>query len=183
MSTRDIVFIALFAALTAALGIFPPLTLPIIAVPITAQSMGPLLAGSILGAKRGALSVVLFIVLVAIGMPLLAGGRGGLGIFYGPTAGFIFGWVASAFVTGALFERYWNSLNVWKAGFFAFIGGVVVLYAIGMVWVSVMTGLPLAQVAISSAPFLIGDAIKIAAVALVSVTVRNTYPLIIAKSA
>lgn len=183
MSTRDIVFIALFAALIAVLGIFPPLTLPIIAVPITAQSMGPMLAASILGAKRSVLSVLLFMLLVAMGMPLLAGGRGGLGVFTGPTAGFFFGWLGCALVSGYLFERYWNRLNVWKAALFTFVGGVVVCYAMGIVWVSYYAGLPVSQAAFSSAPFLIGDAIKIAAVAAVSVTVRNTYPLIATKSA
>lgn len=85
MSTRDIVYIALFAAITAALGLFPAFSLPVIAVPITAQTLGPMLAGAIAGAKRGALALVLFVVLVAIGLPLLAGGRGGLGIFFGPS--------------------------------------------------------------------------------------------------
>ncbi|WP_230048946.1 biotin transporter BioY, partial [Erwinia aphidicola] len=79
MSTRDIVYIALFAAITAALGLFPAFSLPVIAVPITAQTLGPMLAGAIAGAKRGALALVLFVLLMAIGLPLLAGGRGGLG--------------------------------------------------------------------------------------------------------
>lgn len=85
METRDIVFIALFAAIMAALAVFPPITLPVVGVPITAQSLGAMLAGGVLGATRGGLSMILFLLLVAIGLPLLPGGRGGFGVFLGPT--------------------------------------------------------------------------------------------------
>ena len=76
---RDVVLIALFAAITAGLAIFPPLVLPVVGVPVTAQSLGPMLAGGVLGARRGGLSMLLFLALVAMGLPLLAGGRGGRG--------------------------------------------------------------------------------------------------------
>ncbi|MEL6321465.1 MAG: biotin transporter BioY, partial [Cyanobacteria bacterium J06626_14] len=75
MTTRDLVYIAVFAALVAALGLIPPIPLPFIPVPITAQSLGVMLAGAILGARRGACALLLFLVLVAIGFPLLSGGR------------------------------------------------------------------------------------------------------------
>ena len=77
--------------MVAALGLVPAFTPPGFAVPITAQSLGVMLAGSILGARRGALSLVLLLVLVAVGLPLLAGGRGGLGVFAGPSVGFLLG--------------------------------------------------------------------------------------------
>lgn len=82
MSTKGIVYIALFAALTAARGSFPPILLPVTGVPITAQSISVMLAGSILGARRGGLAIVLFLILVAVGLPLLAGGKGGIGVVY-----------------------------------------------------------------------------------------------------
>ena len=78
MNTRDLVLIALFAAIVVVLGLIPPITLGFIPVPITAQSMGVMLAGCILGAKRGALAFLLFLLLVIIGLPVLSGGRGGL---------------------------------------------------------------------------------------------------------
>ena len=104
---RNITLIALFAALVAALGLIPKLTLGF-GVPITAQSMGIMLCGTILGARRGALAVLLVLALVALGLPLLAGGRGGLGVFAGPTVGFLVGWPIAAFVTGLIVER-WRS--------------------------------------------------------------------------
>ncbi len=102
MNTRDLVLIALFAAIIVVLGLIPPITLGFIPVPITAQSMGVMLAGCILGAKRGAFAFLLFILLVAIGLPVLSGGRGGLAVFAGPSGGFILGWVVAAFVTGLI---------------------------------------------------------------------------------
>ena len=72
MVTRDLVLAALFAAIIVVLGLLPPIMLGFIPVPITAQSMGPMLAGAIIGRRRGATSMLLFLALVAIGLPLLA---------------------------------------------------------------------------------------------------------------
>ena len=103
-STRDLALVAVFAALIAALGLAPPLYLFGGSVPITAQTLGVMLAGSVLGARRGALAVLAFLVLVAVGLPLLSGGRGGLGVFVGPSAGSSLGWVLGAWVVGWVVE-------------------------------------------------------------------------------
>lgn len=178
MNTKDIVYVALFAALTAALGVFPPVTVPLIGVPITAQSMGAMLAGAILGARRGALALVLLLVLVAVGLPLLAGGKGGFGVFLGPSAGFLFAWPLTAFVTGRLFERYWTRLTFWNAVLFLAIGGIVVLYPIGILWISAIAKIPVATAAVSSAAFIPGDVVKIVLTAVVALAVKRSYPLI-----
>ncbi|MBL4906337.1 MAG: biotin transporter BioY [Sneathiella sp.] len=178
MNTKDIVFIALFAALMAALGIFPPLTIPAIGVPITAQSMGVMLAGGILGSKRGALSMVLFLVLVGIGFPLLSGGRGGLGVFAGPSGGFLIGWIFAAYSVGFLTEKYWTKLNILIAGLFCILGGVVLLYAIGVPWVAYAASIPLSKAFIGSMGFVPGDLIKAIIAASIIVTVKRSYPLI-----
>ncbi|WP_417810528.1 biotin transporter BioY [Thalassospira alkalitolerans] len=178
MSTKDIVYIALFAAVMAVLGLFPPITLPISGVPVTAQSLGPMLAGAILGARRGGLSILLFVALVALGLPLLSGGRGGFGIILGATGGFIIGWIIAAFVIGLLIEKFWNKLNVINAAFSIAMGGIVVLYAIGNLWVSVVVEISYWQATVGAAPFLIGDAIKVAIATAVCLAVRRSYPLI-----
>jgi biotin transport system substrate-specific component len=178
MNTRDIVYIALFAAFTAALAVFPPLVLPVIGVPITAQSMGAMIAGSVLGAKRGGAAMALFVALVAAGLPLLPGGRGGMAVIAGPGGGFILGWIAAAFVTGWICERLWSNLDVFKAFAAAFIGGIVVDYALGIFWLSAVTGLSIYESAAGSVGFIPGDLIKAAIAATVAVTVRRSYPLI-----
>ena len=97
MTVKDMVYAALFAALTAALGLLPMVAVPGLPVPIHAQSLGVMLAGGVLGAKRGGLAMLVFMALVAAGLPLLSGGRGGIGIFLGPTGGFALGYIPGAF--------------------------------------------------------------------------------------
>ena len=80
-TSRDLALIATFTGVVAALGLVPALAPFGIPVPITAQSLGVMLAGAVIGARRGFLSLALFLVLVAVGLPLLSGGRGGLGVF------------------------------------------------------------------------------------------------------
>lgn len=127
---KNLTHIALLAALIAVLGLVPKIDL-MAGVPITAQSLGVMLCGSVLGAKRGALAVILFLVLVAAGLPLLSGGRGGLGLFMGPSAGFLFGFPVAAFVTGLIVER--SRASIAPLTFVAALtGGIVVLYAIGI---------------------------------------------------
>lgn len=178
MPIKDLVYISLFAALTAALGLFPPIIIPTIGVPITAQTMGVMFAGGILGARRGALSMVLFYVLVAAGLPLLSGGRGGIGVFAGPTVGFMLGWVVGAFVIGVLTERAWGQLTVVKAFTICVIGGIGVVYLLGIPFLSLVTGLPITKAAVGSAAFIPGDLIKAAAAAVVIMGVKRAYPLI-----
>ncbi|AZB57976.1 biotin transporter BioY (plasmid) [Cereibacter sphaeroides] len=178
LDTRDIALIALFAALTAALAIVPPLTIPLAGVPVTAQSMGPMLAGAILGARRGALSMLLVVGLVAAGLPILSGGRGGLAVFAGPTVGFLLGWIAAAYVTGLLHELGWRRLTLaWSIAFTA-AGGIVTLYGLGIPVLALQAGLTFKAAALGSALFLPGDLLKVVLTAMAAMTVRRAYPVI-----
>ncbi len=136
---RNVTLIALFAALIAALGLIPPIALGF-GVPITAQSLGVMLCGTVLGAKRGALAVLLFLLLVAIGLPLLAGGRGGIGVFAGPTAGFVVGFPIGAFVIGLIVEKMRAGNLAVVAGIAAILGGIVVVYIFGIAGFAIVTG-------------------------------------------
>ncbi len=129
-------FVALFAALTAACAVLPPFPPPFVPAPIVVQNIGVMLAGSILGARRGSLSMALFVVLVAVGMPLLTGWRGGFGVILGPTGGFILSWIPAAFVVGGLVGRRWSRLGFRNLFVFNVIGGVGVVYLIGVPWLA-----------------------------------------------
>ena len=153
---KNIAHIALFAALIAVLGLLPKLSLGF-GVPITAQSLGVMLAGAVLGAKRGALAVLLFLLIVALGLPLLAGGRGGLGVFVGPTAGFLAGWVAGAFVTGLIVEYWRNAPVVVVASLASVIGGIVVLYGFGIIGMALVLDKTLLESTALVAAFIPGD--------------------------
>ncbi|PZM09168.1 biotin transporter BioY [Rhizobium tubonense] len=183
MTTRDLVLSSLFAAIIVALGLLPPISLGIIPVPITAQSLGVMMAGVVLGAKRGAVAVLIVVVLVAIGLPVLSGGRGGLAVFVGPTAGFFIGWVFAALVTGYLSEllvRPEQSGLVQGVGFFlaAFIGGVVVEYAFGIAYLAVAAQTGFAKAFFGSLGFVPGDVVKAVVAALVGRAVMAGYPLL-----
>ena len=156
---RNLTMIALFAALIAALGLIPALTLGF-GVPITAQTLGVMLCGTILGAKRGALAALLFVALIALGLPLLVGGRGGLGVFASPTVGFLLGWPIAAFVTGFIVERWRAAPLGIVAGIASVIGGIGVIYGCGIIGMSIVLDKTLAEAALLVTAFLPGDAIK-----------------------
>nr|WP_218889730.1 biotin transporter BioY [Saccharopolyspora hordei] len=162
-----------FAAFIAVLGIVPGFYLGGAAVPIVLQNTGPLLAGSILGARRGGASVLLFVVLVAIGLPLLSGGRGGIAPFVGPSGGFVLGWVLSAVVAGLVVER------ARKPGLpvllLAGAAGVAADYLIGIPYWGVMIG-DLGAAAVQSLVFVPGDVVKLVAVSLVAAAVHRAVP-------
>lgn len=183
MKTRDIVLIALFAAIIVVLGLLPPITLGFIPVPITAQSLGVMLAGCILGAKRGATAVLLVLLLVAIGLPVLSGGRGGLAVFAGPTAGYLVGWVFGAFVCGLIAERLVREEQPELSQFLSFlaaavIGGIGVVYLFGMPWLAYMSGKAFFETAAAALVFLPGDLIKAFVAMLAGRAVLAGYPLL-----
>jgi biotin transport system substrate-specific component len=173
LSTRDLVLCALFAALLAGLGMAPPIPLGFLPVPITAQSLGVMLAGALLGAKRGGLAVLLFVLLVAAGLPLLAGGRGGVGVLMGPTGGFVLAFPVGAFVTGLLAERFATGANPLRLFGTCVVGGVAVVYAGGIPWLSLVAGLPLEKAALGSLAFVPGDLVKAGVAALAAAAVRR----------
>jgi len=182
MSTRDLVLAALFAAIIVALGLVPPIMLGFIPVPVTAQLLGVMLAGVILGAKRGGFAVLLVLLLVAIGLPVLSGGRGGPATFALPTAGYLVGWFFAAFVTGYLSERFVDRSQsgiVQIAGFFlAALAGVVVDHALGVIYLAWGTGTGLMTAFIGDLAFIPGDVLKALIAAFAGRAVMVGYPLL-----
>jgi len=172
---RSLVMIALFAALVAVLGLVPPIPLGA-GVPVSAQSLGIMLCGTILGARRGALAVLLFLAMVAVGLPVLAGGRGGLGVFTSPTAGFLIGFLPAAFVTGLIAEN-WRGVPVWlSSGVAATLGCVVVLYIFGVAGMMLVLSFGPMQALLAVVPFLLGDAIKVAIAAALTHAILRARP-------
>lgn len=171
---RSLSHIALFAALIAVLGFVPQIMLPF-GVPITAQSLGIMLCGTVLGAKRGALAVLLFLALVALGLPLLSGGRGGLGVFASPTVGFLVGFPIAAFVAGLVTERLRTAILP-AAALGAFLGGVIALYAAGIPGLALMLDKSLTEAALMVTAFLPGDLIKVALAALITQGIARMRP-------
>jgi biotin transport system substrate-specific component len=184
LSARDLALVSSFAALTAVLGLPGSIQLLGNAVPVTLQTLGVMLAGSILGWKRGALSVLVLLVLVAAGLPLLSGGRGGLAVFAGPSAGYLVGWVFGAAVTGWLVQRRLPAYPIWWGGLANVLGGIGAVYLVGIpVQAAVLGTSGLVATATSAALFLPGDAIKVVIATAVASAVHRGYPGITQASA
>lgn len=158
---RSFTLVILFAALIVVLGFVPPIPLAS-GVPVTAQSLGVMLAGAVLGPRRGALAVILVVVLVALGLPVLAGGRGGLGLFAGPTVGFLLGWIPAAFVVGAVVSGLRQLPVGLAAGAGSALGGIVVLYLCGTFGMMATLHKDFATALTLTLPFVPGDLVKAA---------------------
>ena len=173
---RDITRIAIFAAIIAVLGI--PGAIPAFggAVPITAQTLGVMLAGAVLGSWRGAAAVLTFLALVFVGLPLLSGGRGGVGVFAGPTVGYLIGWVFGAFVVGAIAQAETRRPTWWWTALGCFVGGILVVYTFGIPLQSLITQLPLAETVLTSAVFLPGDTLKVVIATVITMALWRAYP-------
>jgi biotin transport system substrate-specific component len=181
---RDLALIASFAALVAVLGLAPPISVFGNAVPITLQTLGVMLAGSILGWKRGFAALAVFLVLVAAGLPLLSGGRGGLAVFTGPSAGYLLAWPLGAAVIGWLVERRLPAYPVWWGLTANVLGGIGVVYAIGIPVQAAITGTSsLVATAVAAAVFLPGDVVKAIMATVVTAGVHRGYPELAAPSA
>jgi biotin transport system substrate-specific component len=179
-SARDLALVASFAALIAALGLAPGLYLFGSSVPITLQTLGVMLAGSLLGWRRGGAAVGLFLLLAAAGLPILSGGRGGLAVFQGPSGGYLAGFFVGAVVTGWLVERMWPRYPVWWGFSANVVGGIAVVYAIGVPVLIWRTGLHLDKALWTGAAiFLPGDFSKAIVATIVAAGVHRGYPTLV----
>ena len=133
-------------------------------VPITGQTFGVLLVGALLGSRRGALCVLAYLAEGLLGLPVFTYGRAGLAMFFGPTGGYLVGFVPAAYVVGLLAERGWDRRAVTTV--LAMILGSAAMYACGLAWLFCLDNLlgqPLAGgvLAVGLYPFLVGDVLKI----------------------
>ncbi|MCL1923094.1 MAG: biotin transporter BioY [Propionibacteriaceae bacterium] len=174
---RHLGLIAMFAAITCALGLTPMILLPVLGITISLQTLGMLLAGGIIGSKRGALAMCVVILLVAINMPVLTGGQGGFHKLIGPTAGFIWSWPLGAFLVGKLIEKWWKKLTYLKALVACSLGSVSI-YLLGHTWFVYLIGIPWRTALWSWTLYLPGDIIKSLVAAFLIITIKKAYPLI-----
>jgi biotin transport system substrate-specific component len=175
-SAAGIAMTATFVGVIAAMGAVPAISVPGSAVPITIQSMGVMLAGAILGRWRGAAAVTVFLILVALGLPLLSGGRGGLGVFFKPSVGFLLGFPVAAFVIGWLSERLSAPQSLPRMIAVNILGGIVILHAFGTIGVALVTHVSLGAALIANLVFLPGDLIKAVVAAVVARGVHQALP-------
>lgn len=167
---RSMVMTALFAALLVVLS-FISIPLPFSTVPITGQTLGIMLIGSILGPIEAAGAVIVYLLLGAVGLPVFAGGHSGLGVLFGPTGGFLFSFIFAAIVISLLKGDGKKALRLALANT---IGGIIVVYLIGVPWLSFMIKVSLTKaLAIGALPYLPLDIIKVVFAVIIAVAVNR----------
>jgi biotin transport system substrate-specific component len=154
MNLKKMILISIFAALTA-IGAFIIIPLPISPVPITLQMFFTFLAGGLLGKKSGFLSQLIYLLLGAIGLPIFAGGAGGIGALFGPTAGYLYGFLIAGFIAG------WGKRNFWSKTI-SYSTGLIVIYILGLTGLIINTSMNINKALASGViPFIPGDILKV----------------------
>ena len=162
-TVRTLTLCALFVALPA---VCSQIAIPMAPVPINLANFAVFLSGAVLGAKYGAFSQFAFVLLGAVGAPVFTGFTGGPGILFGPTGGYLAGYVAAALVVGLFCKKFGCKTRALIPGMIA---GAAVCYLLGTAWFMALTGTGFAEsLLLCVVPFLIGDALKIALAALVA---------------
>ncbi len=148
------------ALLTAALCVLAPVTVPMGGIPLSAATLGVYLAAGMQDIRYGTLSVAVYVLLGALGVPVFAGYAGGMGQLTGVTGGFLIGYVLCAAVSAAIIG---GKQRGWRVPL-AFVAGTLVLYIVGAGWYMWQTGCTIVTaLSVCILPFLLWDAIKIAA--------------------
>lgn len=164
--TKYLILTGLFAALTA-IGAYIYIPLPISPVPITLQMFFTFMAGGLLGKKYGFFSQLIYVLIGAIGLPVFAGGAGGIGILFGPTGGYVLGFMAAGYIAGMSKDNYLSKVIYMLLGlvFIYLLGTVRLMYVVQVDFIKALT--------MGVTPFIIGDLIKVALAAYLSVKLSN----------
>lgn len=173
LTTRNMVFIALFAAIICVMA---PFSFSVGVIPITLGTFAIYLAGALLGSKKGIIAVAVYIMLGAVGLPVFSGFKGGFAVLLGVTGGYIIGYIPMALLTGIFSEKNKKLAPV------GMVLGTLACYAFGTAWYMISTGsalLPALELCVL--PFLIGDAIKMIAVSSIAIPLKSRLDNIFLK--
>ncbi|MEI5995131.1 biotin transporter BioY [Candidatus Enterococcus mansonii] len=169
MKTTDITKIALMVSIIIILGFFPPIPISLLPVPIVIQNAGFMLSGLLLGKKNGTIATLLFLVLVGIGFPILAGGRGGLVVFFGITAGYLLAYPFATFFIGWMTQKFNpNNQNVAYAFGITVLFGALFIDFFGALGISLLSDVSLSKSLLGTLAFIPGDIIKALLTAIIA---------------
>ncbi|WP_432478901.1 biotin transporter BioY [Nocardioides sp. GXQ0305] len=178
-TSTDLALIAGFAALVAACALLPAIQVGAGLVPITLQTFAVLLAGAVLGARRGFFAVLLYVAAGAAGLPVFSGGAAGLAVLAGPTGGYLLGFPLAAGFCGFLVERLPRD-KVATSVPLIFLAGLVssalFIHTLGMAGLVLRADLTWGEAFDIDKVFWIGDALKNLAMAVVATAVHRAFP-------
>ena len=183
ITATDLALIAVFAALIAVSSVAVALPIGILGVPLTLQTFAILLTGAILGALRGFLSVLLYLLVGFVGVPVFAGGMAGVAPFLGVTAGYLLAFPFAAAIIGAAATRFHNRKpKVLFAAFLAFGAlAILVITLSGAVSIAIVGNLSYGQALLAALIYVPGDLIKLVIAAIVASSVHRAFPALLSK--
>lgn len=166
--TKEIIIISLSAALICICSWIQVPT----AVPFTLQTFAVFLVSAVLGAKKGVAATLVYILLGAVGLPVFSGFQGGVGTLLGATGGYVFGFVLSALIVGAVAEKKGIKL---LPSVLSCVTAMLMYYLVGTLWFAFVYGDGNFSGALSVCvlPFIIPDAIKITLAMIIAKRVKN----------
>lgn len=171
LKTKTLIDISLLAAITAVLSQIA-VPLPFTPVPINLATLGVFLCGALLGAKYGALTQIVYILLGVIGLPVFSGFSGGAGVLFGPTGGYIIGYIFAALCTGLFIKKLPKKFSYYTLSMFI---GLVVCYLFGTAWFIYLTKATFRKaLAACIIPFIPGDILKIITASFIAIRLKKT---------
>lgn len=152
--------VKLVAALlgTLLLTVSSLITVPMVPVPMTLQTLAVTLVGALYGWRLGSVTIIAWLVEGALGLPVLAGGASGIAHFMGPTGGYLFAFPLAGALTGRLAGRGWNGSRPFLV-FLAMLAGNTLCLLLGAAWLAVMIG-PAKAITLGVLPFVFGGVLK-----------------------
>ncbi|MDY3041937.1 biotin transporter BioY [Streptococcus pluranimalium] len=174
-STKSLIQIALMATLIVILGLMPPLPLGFIPVPIVLQNLGIMLAAILLGAKKGSLAILIFLIL-GLFLPVFTGGGTTLVVFAGPTAGYVVGWLLMPLALAGL-RRLPPFSHPLVSFALVWLSGVLLVDVIGAIYLAHYTHASLLPSLLSNLVFIPGDSIKAAIATIIGTKYRKQLGL------
>jgi biotin transport system substrate-specific component len=180
----DVALIATFAAFIAVCALLPAIHVAAMAVPITLQTFGVMLAGVVLGARRGALAVLLYLAVGLAGLPVFAEGTGGLAVVGKPSFGYLLAFPVAAAIAGALVSLG-RRVRTGRLPFVVFgaamAGSLLATHPLGIAVMGWRLDMTPVQAIATGATFLPGDVVKNALVAVVATAVFRAFPDMLAR--
>ncbi|KXG43505.1 biotin transporter BioY [Tepidibacillus infernus] len=174
MSTRNWVFAAMMATITAILA---QLSIPIGPVPITLSIFGVYLAAGLLGARLGTISMIIYVLLGAIGVPVFANFSGGVHVLLGKTGGYLIGYIVATYLIGKLFENSKGKSLRYRSTHFVIISliGLIFIYLFGAVQLKLILHLSWSKAfEFGVAPFILLDIVKIVIASMIIIPIKQS---------
>lgn len=168
INTRQLTLVGVMAAVTCILG---PLSLPIGVIPISLTNLVIYFAVYVLGRKRATLSYIVYLFIGLIGLPVFSGFSGGFAKLFGPTGGYLIGFIFMAFISGIFIDKFSNKIYMC---FLGMILGTIATYIFGTAWLAYQAHLTFnAALSVGVLPFIPGDVVKMALASFIGPQIRK----------